>query len=87
MIFNNASFDLTISNITVESVGKKLLSITINGTNYPATTENKVEIDGGLTLAHDSPSEKIIILGYSHLKKADFKKAINNLEKAWEKIL
>ncbi|KAF5420359.1 MAG: hypothetical protein C5S45_04845 [Candidatus Methanocomedens sp.] len=71
VIFNQASFDLTISNITVESVGKKLSSITINGTNYPAT-QNKVKIDGGLTLAHDSPSEKVIIhnsseeIKYSH---------------------
>jgi hypothetical protein len=71
VIFNKASFDLTISNITVESVGKELSSITINGMNYHATN-NKVEIDGGLTLAHDSPSEKIIIhnsseeIKYSH---------------------
>ncbi len=31
--------------------------------------------------------EKIIILGYSHLKKVDFIKAINSLEKAWDNLL
>ncbi|XMB72225.1 PLP-dependent aminotransferase family protein [Mycoplasmatota bacterium WC30] len=31
--------------------------------------------------------KKIMILGYSHLKKTDFIKAVNKLEKAWEKIL
>ena len=70
VIFNNASFDLTISNITVESVDKELLSITIDGTNYLATTLNKVEIGGGLTLALDSPSEKVTI--HNSSEKIDY---------------
>jgi hypothetical protein len=58
VIFNNASFNLTISNITIESSSRKVLNITIDSKDYSVSSSTFEE---DISLLHNDTARKVTV--------------------------
>ena len=54
VLFNRASFNLTISNISIESIGQEVVNVTINGIDYLGSF-----VGDDIDLLHNDPVRKV----------------------------